>query len=82
MCNIHALLTQSVIREVEQSEAPDEDFSVECAVFSLSSFFFWLLEFTLTVTRCLSPQRTSRARSVQRIVEDCPKYRGAYYDGI
>ena len=32
MCNIHALLTQSIIREVEQVEATDEDFSVEFVV--------------------------------------------------
>lgn len=42
MCNIHALLTQSVIREAERAEAPDEDFTAEYAVLRLLELYGWL----------------------------------------
>jgi hypothetical protein len=32
MCNIYALLAQSVIREAEQPEYTDEDLTAQCVV--------------------------------------------------
>jgi hypothetical protein len=38
MCNIHALLTNGVLREVEQADTPDEDFTAESVVLYFLAF--------------------------------------------